>query len=161
MSEDQIVSHDGSTDTTVTVGVDGDGKVAVDHGTGTLSDAVKAVAGALQGVRLLPLNPDSTQLRVFDGSWPNARQLLALRVEDGRLVAEYDPADLTEAAQQFVDAARKQWIAEMDDTLRFTADLVAEVLADAARAGGDPAGETISVRRAADVAATLLWGGGR
>lgn len=164
MSQQPITIHDGPNDTTVRIGVDGAGKVNVDHDGSDVQDAAKAVTSAMfrgretDRVTLLPPDPDRDALRVFDGAWPNLRQLLALRVDDGRLAAEYEPCDLSEAAKQFVDAVMHQWIAEMDENRRFTADTLAVILRDAAKMPGAQTGETISVEHAANVLATILWG---
>ncbi|MER5608248.1 hypothetical protein AB0F93_00560 [Micromonospora tulbaghiae] len=83
------------------------------------------------------------------------RRLLSLRVVDGVITAEYDPADLDEAARLFVDAAARQWITVLDANRRYTADTLATVLRAAAQDQGD--GDTISVDHAARIVASLLW----
>lgn len=165
MSNDKVIIHDGTTDTTVRLGVDGAGRVDVDHGGRDVQDAAKAVTGAVRHflsaqdgplLTLAPVKKDMLRvLGVQDGVSP-PRRLLTLNVVDGRLVAEFDPDDLTDAAKQFVDSVMQRWIAEQDANRRFTADTLEVVLRAAAQQHGD--GDTISVGDAARVIAELMWG---
>lgn len=157
-NEHPILIHDGATDTTVQLRVD-DGQLAVDHGDKGLPEAVRAVTAAFRlnldtDKVLLLASPPRIALRVLSGS---ARQILLMQVVDGKLIAEYDPADLTEAAQQFVKAVTDYWAAEMDANRRFTAHTLEVVLRDAARQQS-VSGDMISVEHAAELVAALMWG---
>lgn len=167
MSNDEILIHDGTTDTTVRLAVGDDCRVDVDYGDRDSQDAAKAVTGALrhdlsmeQGpiFRTRPTRHDLLRVHAEGDEGTPGRRLLTLHVADGRVVAEYMPSDLTEAAKQFVDAVMKQWIDEQDANRQFTADFLEGVLRDAARQQ-TMYGDTIGVELAARTIADLMWAG--
>lgn len=53
--------------------------------------------------------PGPPEFRVVDDV---GRTLLVATIREGQLVAEYDDADLDEAARRFVDAVRRLWVGD-------------------------------------------------
>lgn len=56
--------------------------------------------------------PDPPAIQIFGAT----KVLLTFRIEDDKLIAEYDPQDLNEAAQNFVDSVLTLFNAKPTDT---------------------------------------------
>lgn len=64
----------------------------------------------MQPLALTPETP-APLLTICDGS----RELLRLKVVDGRLTAQYDPTDLDDAARAFVDSLTGRLVSPVTD----------------------------------------------
>lgn len=102
--------------------------------------------------------PDAHTAMLLVVSGAGTVPILTMNVVDGQLVATYEPGDLSTAAQTVVEELMRQWVSAVAGNRRFTADVLREVLADAAAAAIEkPDLPRISVDRAAEVMAELMW----
>lgn len=107
--------------------------------------------------RWIPIPDEHTAMLMVVPN-PGAKPILTMNVVDGKLVATYEPGDLSTAAQTVVEELMRQWVSAIAENRRFTADVLREVLTDAAATAIEkPDLPQISVDRAAEVMAELMW----